>query len=65
MPRDGISKTRVRRPPLGDRIDVPQERLDRVTFVPGAGGQSKEGCHHTSTAAVLENLPRIARVETS
>jgi hypothetical protein len=27
MPGDGISKTRVRRPLLGDRIDVPQTRF--------------------------------------
>ncbi len=38
--------------------------LDRVTLCPG-WRPLKEGRYHTSTAAVLENLPRIARVETS
>ncbi|HEY4781107.1 MAG TPA: hypothetical protein VIH54_04760, partial [Chthoniobacterales bacterium] len=37
--------------------------LDRVTIV-FVGEHSKEVFHHTYTAAVLENLHRIARVLT-
>ena len=37
--------------------------LDRVTIV-SVGDHSKEVFHHSYTAAVLENLHRIARVLT-